>query len=136
MLPVLVAVPAPTLNTPGPLKLMDDMSMFPAEDPSAPLLVTAAKVKAPEVEVTVVPAPMVERPETVRARDPAERVPTPPAVTKVPATVASLVIKVAVPPVLRVSRLLKATPVTLKSTVPAMRTVPLCALKVPAATVK
>lgn len=109
--PVVVAVPEPMFRVPL-LANVSPNSLLPFTDPMLPALVTPrVKVRVPEVEVTVVRAPMFERPETVKLLACISKVPAPPVVTKVPATVASEVTMVAVPPVLSISKLLKATPV-------------------------
>ncbi len=106
--------------------------MLPEVEPREPVEVTAAaKVRAPEVEVTVVPAPIVATPVTVMARATEESVP-PPEVVSVPPIVEAEVTKDAVPLPLIEAKSLKVTPVTDCVAVPATRTVPAPAENVPA----
>ncbi len=67
--PVVVAVPEPTENVDPPLLKNTPLYIWlPLKLPMVPLLVTdIAKLSVPEVEVTVVPEPMVDAPVTVRA---------------------------------------------------------------------
>ena len=87
VIPEVVAVPAPTSKTDPPLRIIGPIAILPVELPRLPLLVTRpVKVKVPEVEVTIVPVPIVEAPVTVRPKPAAESVPLP-EVVRVPATV-------------------------------------------------
>lgn len=88
-LPVVVTAPEPTFNVPLLSKVLLN-SMLPEFEPMLAEEVAApVKVRAPEVEVTVVPEPNVEAPVTVRLLAEAFNVPAP-LVTSVPPIVADV----------------------------------------------
>lgn len=103
---VVVAEPEPRLKVAPPLLIKPVKNRLPDTDPRLPLLVRPANVSVPKVEVTVVLAPMVEPPATVKFRPAASKAPAPPVVTKVPLTTI-LPVRVAVPVDFRIRRLLK-----------------------------
>src|SRR3989338_694766 len=112
----LVSAPVTVLEAPSCRVLLfcnvPEKIMLPEVEPMEPVEVTLpVKVRAPEVEVTVVPDPRVEAPVTVRLKAAALKVP-PPVVVKAPEMVPLLVTRVAVPLALITDRLKKVTPVT------------------------